>query len=1093
MSNGRETRRWVVGALLPALAAAAARADQAADILDAAGVKGGLVVHVGCGPSTSSGQAGELTAALRANDRYLVQGLDGDAAKVVQARELLHKLGRCGAVSIDRLAGKRLPYIDNLVNLVVAEDLGDVPMDEVMRVLVPGGVAQVKKGGAWSRTVKPRPEAIDEWTHYLHDAGGTCVSRDRAVAPPKRLQWVGSPRWGRNHDHTASMQALVSAGGRVFYVADEGPTASIQLPSKWTLTAKDAFNGTVLWTRPLPGWFNHLFPLKSGPAAICRRLVACGETVYVAPGVGKALLALDAATGKVRRTYEAESLADLVVSDGVLFALVDLKPRTCDYRQENSHCWSEGARARRGWAPTPDQKRLVAIEADTGKVLWRKERSAWPMTLAVDGRHVCFYDGRVVCLDRRSGEELWASPAVKCRTIGTEYAPRLAIRDGRVVFSPQGTIHVFDAATGRPLWAVKGKPRSGHYCIEDFFVMKDRVWAFNNGKKSYMSWDIRTGKPSASISCPPGTYFMHQRCYPGKATERFLLAPRTGTSFVNIDAESWQIHHWTRGGCIYGVMPANGLLYLPPHACACYMQTKLTGFNAVAAGETPWEPGGARLERGPAYGKVTAKPAAGRAEDGGSWPVFRHDNRRSGHVACRVPGSLKRRWQAQIGGRLTQPVAAGGTVYLASVDRHTVYALDAGTGRERWHYVAGGRVDSPPAIHCGMAVFGCADGRVYALRASDGQLVWRCRAAPADRKLVSYGQVESVWPLHGSVLIVDGCVYAVAGRSMFLDGGMSMVRLDAETGKLLSETKMDRKVPGTNKTLQDLMLARKMPVATKDILSSDGKVVYMKTQPFSLDGKRVTSPVFSPEGQPLAERSWMVSPFTQRGEGVHLFSPTSFLDGSWYHRSYWIYGRGAGEVWEYWHVPGRLTASGRIMAVDAEQVYGYSRDPEYLCNSSVLEYRLYGAKHGSPYRAMFHRRRGRIKNDMTDWRERAKHPERDLTTVDYNWKMSHPPVVVRAMVVTDGELLVAGPPDVVDEKEMWGRSNEAIFARKMSEQAAALAGQRGARLWVLDKRSGRKTADYPLDSPPVFDGMIVAGGRVLLATTDGRLQCWAAN
>jgi len=34
MSNGRETRRWVVGALLPALAAAAARADQAADILD---------------------------------------------------------------------------------------------------------------------------------------------------------------------------------------------------------------------------------------------------------------------------------------------------------------------------------------------------------------------------------------------------------------------------------------------------------------------------------------------------------------------------------------------------------------------------------------------------------------------------------------------------------------------------------------------------------------------------------------------------------------------------------------------------------------------------------------------------------------------------------------------------------------------------------------------------------------------------------------------------------------------------------------------------------------------------------------------------
>ncbi len=1063
-----------------------ARSEKASDVLDAAGVKGGLVVHLGCGDGT-------LTAALRAAESYLVQGLDADAENVALARERLHKLGVCGKVSIDHLAGKRLPYIDSLVNLVVAEDPGEVPMDEVMRVLVPNGVACVKKGGKWTRTVKPRPESIDEWTHYLHDAGGTCVSRDKAVAPPKRLQWTHSPRWARNHDHTASIQALVSAGGRVFHVADEGPAASIQLPAKWVLTARDAFNGTVLWKKELPGWFNHLFPLKSGPAVSPRRLVASRETVYVAPGVGRPLTALDAATGEVRRTYPAESPADLVLSEGVLFILIDLQPRKCDYRQENSHCWSEAARARRGWGPTAENKRLAAIDADTGKVLWQKQRAAWPMTLAVDGPHVCLYDGKVVCLDRRNGEKLWESKPLKAGCGLTSYAPRLVVRDGMVFFSPQGTIHVFDAATGRTLWAVKGKPRSGHYCIEDFFVMKDRVWAFNNGKKTYVSWDIKDGRPGKSISCRPGTYFMHQRCYPGKATERYLLAPQTGTSFIDIDAGTWQIHHWTRGGCIYGVMPANGLLYLPSHACACYMQTKLSGFNALAAGGSKPDTGGRRLVKGPAWGQVPAKAAAAEAGEGDSWPVFRHDNTRSGHVRCGVPGSLKRLWKAKIAGRLTQPVAAAGKVFLASVDRHTVYALDEGTGKPLWHYVAGGRVDSPPAIHRGMAVFGCADGCVYALRASDGRLVWRYRAAPAESRLVSYGQVESVWPLHGSVLIVKDTVYCVAGRSMFLDGGMSMVRLDAATGKLLSETRMARALPGTDQTLQDVMKARKMPVATKDVLSSDGRVVYMKTQPFSLDGKRLQSPVFSREGQPLPQKSWMVSPFTQRGQGVHLFSPTSFLDGSWYHRSYWIYGRGAGEVWEYWHVPGRLTAGGRIMAFDGEQVYGYSRDPEYLCNSSVLEYRLYGAKHTSPYREMFHRRRGRIKNDMTDWRERAKHPEEALTTVDYNWKISHPAVVVRAMVVAEDRLLVAGPPDVVDEKEMWGRSHEPVFARKMSQQAAALAGEKGAVLWLLDKRDGGKKVEYRLDSCPVFDGMIVAGGKVLIATTDGHLQCWAGQ
>ena len=44
-------------------------AASAQKILESTGVRGGLVVHLGCGD-------GKLTAALRANDSYLVQGLD---------------------------------------------------------------------------------------------------------------------------------------------------------------------------------------------------------------------------------------------------------------------------------------------------------------------------------------------------------------------------------------------------------------------------------------------------------------------------------------------------------------------------------------------------------------------------------------------------------------------------------------------------------------------------------------------------------------------------------------------------------------------------------------------------------------------------------------------------------------------------------------------------------------------------------------------------------------------------------------------------------------------------------------------------------
>ncbi len=54
---------------------------------------------------------------------------------------------------LDNLIGKMgQDYVDNLINLVVAEDLDGVSMDEVLRVLVPNGVAYVKKNGDWTKT-----------------------------------------------------------------------------------------------------------------------------------------------------------------------------------------------------------------------------------------------------------------------------------------------------------------------------------------------------------------------------------------------------------------------------------------------------------------------------------------------------------------------------------------------------------------------------------------------------------------------------------------------------------------------------------------------------------------------------------------------------------------------------------------------------------------------------------------------------------------------------------------------------------------------------------------------------------------------------
>jgi len=890
------------------------------------------------------------------------------------------------------------------------------------------------------------------------------------------------------------MQAMVSAAGRVFYVMDEGPVESIQLPSKMVLTARDAFNGAVLWKRPLKDWWNALYPLKSGPGWLPRRLVAVEDKVYIAPGIGQDLLCLDAVTGKVVCQYEdTASTFELIVSEGVVLAAVDTDRELCDYNQQHPDCWKERARASALWQWDREQGTRVvkAMRAEDGKLLWQREMPVAPMTLTADARMVCFYSGSaVVALDRQSGKDLWQADVPDTKPIQTGYSgPRMVILKDRVLLSPMGHMVAMSAETGDILWSVKGKPRSGHFSLEDFYVIDDKIWVLGRGNFGiFTTYSLETGEKIEDLKNPISSFYIHQRCYPGRATVRFQLPPIMGTTVYDMEKDAWSINNWVRGGCIYGAMPANGMIYATPSACACYYQSKLNGFNAVAPESQPAEapPAEERLLKGPAYGTRDERAEHAAAD----WPAFRHDNTRGGYARTDVPADVGQAWKKDFGTKLSQPVVAGGRLFFSAVDTHAVYALDAASGRELWHFNAGGRVDSPPTLHRGLAIFGCADGCVYAVNAASGQLAWRFQAAPSDRKLMAYGQIESVWPLAGSVLVQGGKLYCVAGRSMFLDGGLRMVILNPKTGELIAENVMDNHVPGTDKQLEDLLMGKHMPVAMPDILSSDGQFVYMKSQTFTLDGKRV--------------RVRPQRPDTQYDEEVHLFSPISFLDDGWHQRTYWIYGRAAGEGWAEFQLPPKRVPCGRILCLDENNAYGYARDPELMCNTSVSEYRLYSAdKH--PARKVGIPKlegtwvEGRYPADnplaahTVNWKQLAEQPKDKLSALDYNWIHEEPEVMAKAMVLANDRLFIAGPRDVVDEKEMWGRSNEKVFQEKMAEQAAWFDGEHGGFLQVFSKTDGKKLAEQKLQHLPAFDGMVAANGSLYMVTEDGSILCYRSR
>lgn len=288
--------------------------ERARQVLEMAGLRGGLVVHLGCGE-------GALTAALGADARFVVQGLDPDAGRVRRARERFLHRGFGGRVTADRLVGDRLPYAEDLVNLLVAEEPWTVPLEEMLRVLAPGGVLCLLKEGRWERILKPRPPDLDEWTHFLHDASGNAVSHDRRVGPPRGVRWIEGPRHMRSHEHTPGLQALVSAGGRLFYIVDEAPCGSILSLPRWHLEARDAFNGILLWKRPIESWWPHLVNWGAFPEVLHRRLVADGDRLYVTLGYTAPASALDAATGEVLQVFEGtEGAEELLLHQGTLLA-----------------------------------------------------------------------------------------------------------------------------------------------------------------------------------------------------------------------------------------------------------------------------------------------------------------------------------------------------------------------------------------------------------------------------------------------------------------------------------------------------------------------------------------------------------------------------------------------------------------------------------------------------------------------------------------------------------------------------------------------------------------------------------------------------
>jgi len=124
------------------------------------GIEAGLCVVLG-------GSDGTLEKELAGSGRLLVEGLTDNWETVYALRWTLAQAGVFPLANIQHTFDlSKLPYADNLVNLVVADidALGSrAPSDaEIQRVLGYGGKGYLKKGGSWRVVTKSTPDDVDD-------------------------------------------------------------------------------------------------------------------------------------------------------------------------------------------------------------------------------------------------------------------------------------------------------------------------------------------------------------------------------------------------------------------------------------------------------------------------------------------------------------------------------------------------------------------------------------------------------------------------------------------------------------------------------------------------------------------------------------------------------------------------------------------------------------------------------------------------------------------------------------------------------------------------------------------------------------------
>jgi outer membrane protein assembly factor BamB len=724
---------------------------------------------------------GELAMGVARHGEWRVYTQSADATDVLARRKAADAAGLLGTrLFVQQGPASHLNLADNLADVVIVHGAAaaQTNRDDLLRVLRPEGLLITPDG----RATKTVPENVDDWSHPYHGPDNNPQSRDRAARAPYLTHFTAEP-W-----YSPMPLVTVASGGRLFKAFGHISVKEREWPWLNTLIAQNAYNGTLLWKRPLSeGFMIHR-----------NTFIATPDTLYLADN--RSCQLIDAATGEDRDeiVLPPDSVVDgtawkwMALSDGVLYVLAGPEeaadPTVSGKRMARGWPWGGTALGKGynekvyGWG---FGRTVLALDRKTKKILWT-HRSDEP----IDSRALCMAAGRMflyshknflACLDTSDGNVQWkTSDPELFKALGehkfaqnpkegfssTCYAK---CSDRAVYFAgpTRANLVAVSADDGRLLWTSLDRGNS------QLVLRDDGLYAMSPGQSS--KYDYFTGEILETlgqrINCTRAT---------GSLDSIFVRGGRDGTVRYDLASNTQQHLCPMRPSCQDGVIPAYGHLYWGPWMCDCNLT--LVGVISLApAGDFDFAAPVNESER-----LITASGAEQVAAfdvASNDWPTLRGDNQRRAFSGVKISAQVQPIWTYTPTHAIaaTAPVSAGGMVFVGGRDG-AVRARDAAHGRIKWTFYTGGDIACPPSIADGRLYVGSGDGWVYALEAATGRQLWRFRAAPVERTIPVYGLLRSTWPAASGVLVADGTAYVAAG--MANHDGTHVYALDAATGKL---------------------------------------------------------------------------------------------------------------------------------------------------------------------------------------------------------------------------------------------------------------------------------------------------------------------